>query len=266
MSFVINHWGHGPSKADIIQKDTGFCVGVELEIESIKNYGNLQENNTYDIVIDKDHSLRNNGHEFKTPPLSFDDAVKAFIDVHDKVAIGKDAFSDRTSIHVHVNCRDLEAVQLREIVLLYALLEPLYFNFVGEVRKNSIFCVPLNYTYLPDVYKKDITNMVKEWHKYTAFNIVPLGQFGTIEFRHLFGTGNTKIFVTWLNAIRDLFNFIREHKGFSILSILADGVSAADIAKTVCPTLTTGTSSTFLNDLLKNNLLDVKLASGGFYK
>lgn len=267
MKFAPQHWGLGPNyEVDELQEKKGFVIGIELEIESIISNDNLVLKNLYNVYIDKDHSLRNNGYEYKFPPMDMETCIEAFKDTHKKLKLGKDPFSDRTSIHVHVNCRDLSAIQLRELVLKYALVEPLFFNFVGDVRKNSIFCVPLNYTYLPDVYKKEIANMVKEWHKYTAFNIVPLGQFGTMEFRHLFGTADVTVFTTWLKAIRDLFNIVRENPEQSILSDLAAGATAAELAKQICPTFAAEYSSNHLNVLLQNNLLDVKLASGGFYK
>lgn len=254
------------SPADKVQTETGFCCGVEYEIEHIISASKLNDNNIFGINIDKDHSLRNNGHEFKTPPLSFDNSLKAFDEVHAKVEYGNTAFTDRTSIHVHVNCRDLEPQSLREVVLCYALVEPLFLEYVGNVRKNSIFCVPLNYTYLPDIYKKSIDQMIKEWHKYTAFNIVPLKQFGTMEFRHLFGTNNKEVFRKWLTAIRNVFDFIRNNPEFSILQELNQGETAATLARQICPTFSSGKTDFYLNETLKNTLLDVKLAGGGFYK
>lgn len=242
-----------------------FLVGVELEIEAVKNPDACIGGN-WKTECDIDHSLRNNGREFKFWPDTFESTIAHFEYLHSKLKTGDDPFSERTSVHVHVNCLNFDARQLRELVLMYALVEPLYLNFVGEKRTNSIFCVPLNFTTLPDSYKRDISHLIQVWHKYTAFNIMPLKQFGTIEFRHLYGTGDVKIFRTWLSAIRDLFLVIMNDPEFNLLSEFQKRTDPTDLAMKIVPTLAQNVPVKVLKELLKDSVLDVKLASGGFVK
>jgi hypothetical protein len=270
MATVQEHYGLHQSAVLNAFKPTDFVVGCEFEIEDIKNIGNIPE----DIEVANDHSLRNNGKEFKTPPVNKERAVELFCRLQNGLTLGKEPFSERTSIHVHVNARNLELGQLRQLILTYALFEPLYFDYVGDARKNSIFCVPLNYTYIPNNYKLDVPQLRQKWHKYTAFNITPLNgdgaqgisALGTVEFRHLYGTRDKSVFVTWLTAIEDLFNFIVKNPEFNITKTLLTGVDVVELAREVVPTLAKPLSSAVIRELCADTLLDVKLSAGGLAK
>jgi hypothetical protein len=238
-----------------------FICGVEFEVEDIKGFGDIGHNANF--ICEEDHSLRGSAKEFKTLPSTYEETLGLFTQLYKSISVGKDAFNERTSTHVHVNVRELTDVQVRELVLTYALLEPLFFHFVGETRKNSIFCVPLNYTYLPSHYKRNLVEMLSKWHKYTAFNLAPISSFGTVEFRHLFGTNDPKVFKEWLTTLKELFEFIRDTPDFSLLGVIAEGCESADIAKVAVPTLCKGLSNTQINVMLEDSLLDVKLSVGG---
>jgi hypothetical protein len=242
-----------------------FICGCEFEIEDVIN--------KYDVdkvfIVETDHSLRNNGWEFKTLPNTYNSTLELFKRLHTTLKLGKEPFSDRTSIHVHVNVRELQLAEVRQLILTYALLEPLFFEFVGQTRKNSIFCVPLNYTYIPSLYHKSSIEMHKKWHKYTAFNIVPMGPFGdnvalgTVEFRHLYGTADEAVFSKWLSSIKELYTFIEQANGFDLLKHLEKGIALPTLAMAVVPSLALAYSDSAINEMLKDTLLDVKLACGG---
>lgn len=240
--------------------DRDFICGCEYEIESIKGLGGAD--NIPGINIVEDNSLRNNGREFTTMPSKLEQQLDTFQQLHKTLSLGKDPFSERTSIHVHVNARELNVNEVRQMVLTYALLEPLFFEYVGPVRKGSIFCVPLNYTYLPSLYRLPTTQLRDRWHKYTAFNILPLNQFGTIEFRHMYGTGNVETMAFWLGALKELYMFIANRPEFDIINELQRGVKSTEIARQVVPSLAVQKEEE-LSILLADTLLDVKLSVGG---
>jgi hypothetical protein len=262
MITVKEHFGLGlPRFLQKFDKSREFISGVEYEIESIKGFGCLGDTIGIDIV--DDHSLRNNGKEFKTHPCLFDEQMKMFDFIHKELKLGKDPFSDRTSIHVHVNVRELTLEEVRQLILLYALFEPLFFDFVGDVRKGSIFCVPLNYTFIPSHYKQPANVLHEKWSKYTAFNIVPMNQFGTVEFRHLFGTDNRAIFETWLATLKDLYEAIALKKIENLTSLIEQGASLKEIANIAVPLFSSNYSAAMLQHKLADSLLDVKLSAGG---
>ena len=244
-----------------------FYCGCEFEIESIKKIPDILKKH---FIVDVDHSLRNNGHEFKTFPVTYDKALELFKMLHQHLVLSDayDPFSERTSIHVHVNVAHFETEQLRQMVLAYALLEPLFFHYVGDVRKGSIFCVPLNYTYMPSVYKQPLDKMVEKWHKYTAFNLMPIKPqpdapgLGTVEFRHLYGTSDPAVFTTWLTAIKQLYTWFVVNPTYNVIDAISSGETPYSLATKMIPMLAV-LGPTATNEMCKDTMLDVKLSVGG---
>lgn len=239
-----------------------FICGVEFEIENVKSLGEIHALLDDNLIVEDDPSLRNNGREFKTPPSTFTDTLNWFERLHSTIVLGPEPYTDRTSTHVHVNVSHMTLPQVRELVLTYALVEPLFFNFVGEERLNNIYCVPLNYTYLPNRYKLSLPELVQIWHKYTAFNIIPLTTLGTVEFRHLFGTGDKAVFTKWLTALKELYDFVNDQPGLSIITLMQNH-SAVELAKKIVPTLCANITNSKLSAMLEDSALDVKLSVGG---
>lgn len=95
-------------------------VGIEIEVENI----------TQQVIplaywdAKSDGSLRNNGIELVSVPLQIKQVQLALEHVFDVLnQNNKPDFSNRTSIHIHVNCRDLTQDQLYNFILLYAIFE-----------------------------------------------------------------------------------------------------------------------------------------------
>jgi hypothetical protein len=199
----------GLKSNSILDKAREVYYGVEYEIENIVDFTGEIHN---EFAIITDGSLRNNGREFVTFPTSYKKQLFLFDLLHDPVNLylGPKPYTHRTSIHVHVNCRNLETVVVKNIIRAYILTERLFFRFVGPTRENSIFCVPLYNTLLNHLYNEKLSVMGQNWHKYTAFNLLRLMDLGTIEFRHLYGTGDKDVFTSWLTEINLLFNFFIE--------------------------------------------------------
>lgn len=181
-----------------------FVAGVECEIEGVVN----PEVAPNGFKVDKDGSLRGHGYEFISFPFPKDRLIEKFKTLHDRLDFYKteEPFSVRTSTHVHVNCAMLEPKHIKNIILLYALYEEFFFMMVKPIRRDNIHCVPLTETHLPNLYRRDLNGMVDRWHKYTALNIKPLKELGTIEFRHLHGTGDVEEFTVWLQVLENLWN------------------------------------------------------------
>jgi hypothetical protein len=190
-------------------------LGIEIEVENITNGVVLSPH----WSTHGDGSLRNHGIEFVSVPLAVNQIEIA---LHSLYAALKQQnqpdFSNRTSVHIHLNCRDLTQDEIYALVLLYAIFEKHFYGFAGTKRLNSIFCVPL--------YRCNILNQAKEviygfnpvWHKYCGINILPLvdnnGERGkgTIEFRHLYGTDDVELIFAWINQILCLRKACKEIK------------------------------------------------------
>jgi hypothetical protein len=181
----------------------GFLAGVECEIEAVRGLRDEVEH----FRVEHDGSLRNNGFEYISEPMTRDMLVPQFKRLHASIMYTDKsvAFSPRTSTHVHVNCRTLTTEQLKTLMLLYALFEEVFFAMVDPVRRNNIHCVPLTETYLPGRYRQEMRQIIKNWHKYTAFNLLPIMSQGTVEFRHLQGTDDAELLDEWLTCIQNLW-------------------------------------------------------------
>lgn len=188
-------------------------VGIEIEVENITN--SLHPLAYWNIKADG--SLRNNGVELVSVPLQIKQVQLALEHVYNVLtANNKPDFSNRTSVHIHVNCRDLTQNQIYNFILLYALFEKHFYAFAGNKRMNSIFCVPLFRTNQLNVIDNVVYGLSPNWHKYCGINLLPLYQnnvtqgYGTIEFRHLYGTSNQREILEWINDIMCLRKYACE--------------------------------------------------------
>jgi len=234
-----------------------FVAGVECEIEGVRNADSFEI-----FTITKDGSLRGHGYEFISVPCRKDDLIQGFKKLHDWLSFypDEDPFSVRTSTHVHVNCMSLEFHEVKNIVLLYALFEEFFFKFVKPVRRNNIHCVPLSETFLAKYYNKDLPNLMEFWHKYTALNIKRLADLGTIEFRHLHGTGDVREFAQWLDILNNLWNLgQRITIDAASLNDEATLLSWFDSIFAPCPDILMMRPSAI--DVIKNGLIDVKFST-----
>lgn len=209
---VVTKWAL-PFQWDICRNSKTFIAGVECEIEAVKN-----AMNAFTFSVKQDGSLRNKhapggiGHEFISEPQPREDLVYNFNKLHSALQYyeGEDPFSSRTSTHVHVNCLPLEVETVRNIVLMYALFEEFFFLMVKPERRNNIHCVPLSETTVSNCYSRPLPTMVSSWSKYTALNLKPLAQYGTLEFRHLHGTKDEGEFSRWLKVLENLWTLGQE--------------------------------------------------------
>jgi hypothetical protein len=199
MSVICEAFGLKKSNLDTVKV---FVAGVECEIESVKTRNDFEY-----FTATHDGSLRNEGIEFISTPLNKEDLVGSFRNLHAHLEYynNDEAFSPRTSTHVHINCRTLDETAARQLVLFYALYEEFFFAMVNHDRRTNIHCVPLTETFLPQLYKHTIGNMTKHWHKYTALNVLPLATQGSIEFRHLQGTNDPALFNEWVSTLNNLW-------------------------------------------------------------
>jgi len=234
-----------------------FTAGVECEIESVSNGGEGFKG----FEATEDGSLRNHGVEFISVPLGKTELLDCFDNLHAEIEFfdKKDAFSPRTSTHVHINCRSLEASQVKTLILLYALYEDFFFAMCEPGRRDNIHCVPLTETYLTALYGKDLKLLVERWHKYTALNILPLKNLGTVEFRHLQGTGDSALLAEWLTTLENLWTMCQRE------SLSIETLSDEDTLKSWWYKLFGHSSrvmslSPSFNNIIANSLLDVKFA------
>lgn len=208
--------------------DTKTCVGIEVEVEQILTNNPVGAEFIYasDNTTKIDHfllwnnkedgSLRNNGREFVSYPVAGENIEFALHTLnkflHYNVNAKGHEFSDRTSVHVHVDFREVKFDDVANLLLTYIAVEPVLYNFCGGRRHKNIFCVPVNQTaqyrgirrFWQNRNYETLSFLIREWRKYLGLNLLPLGNsshFGTIEFRHMVGTIDVERLCQWINML-----------------------------------------------------------------
>lgn len=193
-----------------------FFVGMEVEVENITSASVSRAVMEMGWRQEADNSLRNKGIEFISPPTSADvcftslRALWAAMSTYQKQT---PSFKWRSSFHLHLNVRDKDTDFICKLLLLYSIFENSLFDFAGNERRNSNFCIPLNDTQIQEVVssfifgKIPIDSLVVIWSKYSALNLCPIDTYGTIEFRQMGGTKNLIRLYNWMNLIFALYEF-----------------------------------------------------------
>lgn len=179
---------------DIPIRNGNVYIGVEVELESVDP---LTVCNGWNKV--EDHSLKNYGAEFTTHPIK-----AKFLQVHLENLFSSQSapfsVSNRCSIHIHLNIRDLSSNQIKEFLKLYCLYERFLYIVSGDRRLNN-FCVP--YYFNPYVVDKFITTgdlgVLKG--RYAGLNMFSYETFGTAEFRMHEGTTDVNQIIYFVNLI-----------------------------------------------------------------
>jgi len=230
-------------------------LGLECEIEAVEDHGTADR---LGWNVTTDGSLRNNGFEYISRPVTVSAASDMFRRLHGTIKLrDSDPFSQRTSIHVHANCANMEIKQVRTAILLYALFEEAFFLMCSQERRDNIHCTPLTETYLPSIYNSSLNNMIARWHKYTALNIKPLTKQGTIEFRHMQGHNDVKLLDEWLTIIQNLLTVAKE---VSINQDLFEEEKIRTLFNQIFGKSRLGSNYELVRGMMANQILDIKLA------
>lgn len=189
-----------------------YLFGIEIELENLQEFRGIRSHFADYWTTTDDGSLRNNGVEFVSKPLRAKQIEKALKQLHASVNNTVE-FTNRTSCHVHMNVRDLTINEIQSLVCVYTVLEEMLFDWVGHDRGNNIFCMKITeteyYEYIKYLFN-DIRDAVHHWNKYTALNIHPIAEKGTVEFRHLYGTYAIDVIVPWINILSNLKGFVKQ--------------------------------------------------------
>lgn len=206
MNYIVGDDNYKTYITPVVLPDT--YIGLELEIEGMRRgvdtLGGMFNQH-------EDGSLRNNGVEAVTVPMKLKYVENLLHRFFAENSITERNYSDRCSTHVHVNVQDMTMDQVRSIALVYQTVERLLFHaFIGEERENNIYCVPWYQAGFTVAVMEKLAmdpNQIRHWVKYTALNMLPIREKGTIEFRHLKGTCDVEHIMTWLNLIGSIVKY-----------------------------------------------------------
>lgn len=203
--------GHIPTKGDI---------GLEIECEGNKFEkldGNLGPFWTYH----KDHSLRgkDNAEYVLGKPIAFDkvpDAIASLWKTFNKFGTVLDV-SNRTSVHVHLNCQHFHLNRLTSFMALYFIVEEVLTAWCGDHRVGNLFCLrakdaPSMLSKIIKFIRKDGNAPLSESLHYGGLNAHALIKFGSLEIRTLRGCTDPATINDWVNILRRLYDLSADFK------------------------------------------------------
>jgi len=198
-------------------------IGLEFEYEGVHDVPLIFEGNQLlksSWTTHKDDSLKDNGTEFIfASPMFGADAYNAIQGLMEGARKLQWKCSVRAGIHVHLDVRDLELSQLIGFIILYTIVEPILFQWIGDNRENFIFCIPfykadeslletcklVKSALQDEKYQSNLTYGVsKKFNRYSALNLQALSKFGSVEFRHMRTTHDFPRVIDWINMIQSL--------------------------------------------------------------
>jgi hypothetical protein len=189
--------------------DSETLLGVEVEVEGCSKSLPASKKETGYWLSKEDNSLREGGREFVfAEPLFGADVVAAIDFLTQEATEKKWKISERTGIHVHVDMRSVELEKFQNFCVLYSLVEPLLYNWIGDNRDRNIHCLPWYFAdgdidHIADIFAnhKTAVTTIKNLNRYSGLNLNSLLSFGTAEFRQLKTTFSRKRIIDWINII-----------------------------------------------------------------
>lgn len=213
--------------------DSETLVGLEVEVERVSQSAPTDGDPLFNLLwqVKPDGSLRNDGLEFVSNPIAGANVPLAINNLHALLTtFNKVDFSSRTSVHVHVNVREMTVEQIFKLLLVYLVIERSLYYYVFDrtnvVREDNIFCVPIRncllgtaaaggiMSYSRKQDKSALGELLNTWKKYTGLNILPITTLGTLEFRHMSGTIKPGLLVEWINLLLSLKQFAKRQQTF----------------------------------------------------
>lgn len=173
-----------------------YACEIEVESDSIttpKVYDLCSHMPNCKWRVEGEGSLRGNGFELVSiEPMALDSLIVSLAQVQPMLEGIRNTF--RAAVHVHCNVRHVTREQYVRIMVGYHVNEPSIYEFVGEGRDESVFCVPWSkggahiHSLLRAYYNNDQylwTTTIQDFPKYSGLNLGATAKYGSVEFRHL---------------------------------------------------------------------------------
>lgn len=195
-------------------------VGLEVELENVPR----DDVRFKYIRRIEDGSLRDDGAEFIFKnPYCGEDLVNALGEFKGYLGLNPDiTCGERTSVHVHVDIRDMTTWQIFKMLTTYLVFEKSIYHMCGPDRYHCNFCQPLaeNQHGLEivglmnshsDKYSKGaVENGIVRQGKYSGLNLTSINMMGSIEFRMHEGTKDIDRIENFIKTLLRLKRFAIE--------------------------------------------------------
>lgn len=204
-------------------KETRGDVGLEIEVEGNKfpkpeGYEGTHQpvklagTNYWSYVHDGSLRGKDNAEYVLTRPILFGEVPKAVDEIFDKLKKYGSVMteSNRTSVHVHMNCQQFHLNRLTSLLALYYTFEEVLTEWCGDHRVGNLFCMravdaPAIITQVKKFIKTDGRYQLSDSHHYAALNTNALFKLGSLECRTLRGVNEAGPIVTWVSILQRLY-------------------------------------------------------------
>lgn len=198
-------------------------IAAEIEVSGIKipKNGKLISSvvKKWGGGIVHDGSLPKGGFEINTAPASGDLYVQQITEICDSIKKAEGFITPHCGLHVHVDARDMNCMDIRNLIYTYAAIEPILYKMTHPSRSRSKYCLPCGTKYLgwvsaddklPKIVRDKITTGIygnpntKESKKkkrvdarYNALNLHSFFFRQTVECRMFEGSIDPETIIAW---------------------------------------------------------------------
>lgn len=191
-------------------------IGIEIEVESTKRLPELSVQSTAWWQTHLDNSLRGYSLEYVLGrPIRMDQVREALAALRKDIPTNNYLrFSNRTSVHVHINVSGITLLNLYSYIVLYTILEDLLIAWSGPSRFGNLFCLGMkDANGIPLLISQGLVTgfHIKKFGqdniRYGSLNLNAVYKFGSCEFRSMEGTVDMSRIEAWCRILLNL----REH-------------------------------------------------------
>ncbi len=170
--------------------------------------------------IVEDGSLPPSGYEINTAPAQGDKFIEEITEICSALKNQKAFANAQCGLHVHIDCRNHNFIDLKKTIFLYQKIEPALYDIVAPWRRTSHYCRPCGDKYAKDLEHlrtpKDNENKILEnvygtkdviirqkkeskydQSRYNALNLHSWVYRGTLENRMHHGTVLADVIINW---------------------------------------------------------------------
>lgn len=207
-------------------KETEGDVGLEIEVEGnkfpkpegyeeTKKPVKLSKTKAWSYVEDGSLRGEDNAEYVLTSPIKFSEIPLAAADLFTRLKEYGSVFDDsnRTSVHVHLNCQKFHFNRLAAFAAVFFAVEEILTEFGGEHRVGNLFCLrgvdaPRIVGNIRDFIASDGEIPLHDIMHYAGFNPHALMKHGSVEIRHMRGPSSyddVQLIVDWVSILQRLY-------------------------------------------------------------
>jgi len=190
-------------------------IGLELEIENESGRSDLRHWNRVE-----EGSISHGFEYVLAGPKAGVELQDALIEMQQAMEGSSATFSERTSVHIHINILDMTFLQLVSFLALLVMLEKVLYKYVEPHRTTNHFCWAFGdceelieivkrlraaSERSPDHLRDSIQRELQtEACKYAGINLSAIKNYGSLELRMHHGTADTAALLRWINIIQSI--------------------------------------------------------------